>query len=128
MEKPLKGTLDHDKRQEPAISGCRLHWTLTFLHLIFPFSPGSICNLVSKSPQNMEKTARFLGVENLQNPVTSLAVMFFFGVPNHRNHYGCGGIAVESCCRDSKHWRSFTVTSAPKAQKLVLGTSFFFAG
>ena len=36
----------------------------------FPFSPGFLCNLVRKSPQNVEKICRFPGV-------TSLAVMAF---------------------------------------------------
>ena len=41
----------------------------------FPLSPGFfLCNLIMKSPQNVEKIARLPGGEKVQNPVTSLAV------------------------------------------------------
>ena len=45
----------------------------------FAFSPGSLCNLVRKLSQKVEKIARTPGGEKAWNPVTSLAVMFFFG-------------------------------------------------
>ena len=48
--------LDYDKRQKSANSGCRLHWMIfSFLLRIFPFSPGSLRNLVREVPQNVEK-------------------------------------------------------------------------
>ena len=52
-----------------------------FLQRIFPLSPGLLCNLVRKSPQNVEKIAHFRVEKNAQNSITSLAVIFF--VPNH---------------------------------------------
>ena len=36
---------------------------LNYLQCIFPFSPGLLCNVVRKSPQNVEKIARFPGGE-----------------------------------------------------------------
>ena len=44
--------------------GRRLHWIFwIFSSGFFPFSPGLLSNLVRKSPQNVEKIARFLGGE-----------------------------------------------------------------
>ena len=72
-----QGTFDHDKGQKSAFSGRRLHWIfLNFLQWIFfSFSPGFLCYLVRKPPQNVEKIARC--PKKAQNPVTSLAVMVF---------------------------------------------------
>ena len=52
---------DHDKGQKSAISGKFLHWIfLNFRQWNFSFfAPGSLCNLVRKSLQNVEKIARF---------------------------------------------------------------------
>ena len=57
------GSLDHDKGQKSAISVRRLPWIFwNFLQWIFlPFPPGFPCNLVRKSPQNVDKIARFPG-------------------------------------------------------------------
>ena len=60
-------TFDHDKGQKSAISGRRLHWIL----LVFSsgsfclFSPGALCNLVTKSPQHVERIALFPGEEKV---------------------------------------------------------------
>ena len=53
-----QGTFDHDKGQKSAISGA----VSTGLFEVspvdcFPFSPGLLCNLVRKWPQNVEKIA-----------------------------------------------------------------------
>ena len=37
---------------------------------VFPSFLGFLCNLVRKSPRNVEKIARFAGGEKAQNPVT----------------------------------------------------------
>ena len=53
------------KKQKSAVSGNSLHWIflLNFSSGFFPLSPGFLCNLVRKSPQTMEKIARFPGGE-----------------------------------------------------------------
>ena len=68
-------TFDHDKGQKSAISGRRLHWRLSTG--FFAFSPGSLCNLVSRAPKNLEKVAKNPVEKIASNPVTSVAVMVF---------------------------------------------------
>ena len=68
-------TFDHDKEQKSAISGRRLHWRLSTG--FFAFSPGSLCNLVRRAPQNLEKVAKTPVEKIASNPVTSVAVMVF---------------------------------------------------
>ena len=68
-------TFDHDKGQKSAISGRRLHWRLSTG--FFAFSPGSLCNLVRRAPQNLEKVAKNPVEKIASNPVTSVAVMVF---------------------------------------------------
>ena len=57
-------TFDHDKGQKSAIWGAV---SIGFFELspvdFSPFSPGFLCSLVGKSPQNMERIARFPGRE-----------------------------------------------------------------
>ena len=72
-------TFDHDKGQKSAISGRRLHWRLSTG--FFAFSPGSLCNLVRRAPQNLEKVAKNPVEKIASNPVTSVAVMVFFFRP-----------------------------------------------
>ena len=68
---------DHDKGQKSAISGRRLHWRLSTG--FFALSPGFVCNLVRRAPENLEKVAKNPVEKIAQNPVTSVAVMVFFG-------------------------------------------------
>ena len=68
-------TFDHDKGQKSAFSGRRLHWRLSTG--FFAFSPGSLCNLVRRAPQNLEKVAKNPVEKIASNPVTSVAVMVF---------------------------------------------------
>ena len=66
---------DHDKGQKSAISGRRLHWRLSTD--FFAFSPGSLCNLVRRAHQNLEKGAKNPVEKIASNPVMSVAVMVF---------------------------------------------------
>ena len=74
--------MDHDKGQKSAISGRRLHWRLSTG--FFAFSPGSLCNLVRRAPQNLEKVAKNPVEKIASNPVTSVAVMVFLGPESHK--------------------------------------------
>ena len=71
----FQDTFDHDKGQKSAISGRRLHWRLSTGFIAF--SPGSLCNLVRRAPQNLEKVAKNPVEKIASNPVTSVAVMVF---------------------------------------------------
>ena len=92
----LRMPIDHDRGQKSAISGRRLHWIFCiFSSGIFLFSPGFLCNLVKKSPQNVEKIARFFWAEKKAHKlVTSVAVMVFFGLehPLHCKGGICQGL------------------------------------
>ena len=73
--KKIRTRFDHDKGQKSAISGRRLHWRLSTR--FFVFSPVFMCNLVRRTPQNLEKVAKNPVEKIASNPVTSVAVMVF---------------------------------------------------
>ena len=51
----------------------------------FAFSPGSLCNLVRRAPQNLEKVAKNPVEKIAPNPVTSVAVMVFSALKRFRS-------------------------------------------
>ena len=60
--------------------------TLFLLWILFPISPGLLCNSVRKSPQNMERIARFPGGEAQRRILSRLCpvlpfLVFFGGFP-----------------------------------------------
>ena len=62
----FQDTFDHDKGQKSAFSGRCLHWIFwIFSSGFFYVSPGFLCSLVRKSPQNVEKIAQFPGGEKI---------------------------------------------------------------
>ena len=65
----------------------------------FPFSPGLLCNLVRKTPQNVEKIARFPGGKKAQNPVTYLAVVVV-SVPRENIDVFVGAVTHYDVCPD----------------------------
>ena len=69
---------DHDKSQGTEICNFGTPSPLEALHCIFCFfSPVFMCNLVRRAPPNLEAKNP---VEKIaSNPVTSVAVMVFFG-------------------------------------------------
>ena len=79
-QRVIQDTFDHDKGQKSAISGRRLHWRLSTG--FFAFSPGSLCNLVRRAPQNLEKVAKNPVEKIASNPVTSVAVVVFSAPSN----------------------------------------------
>ena len=60
---------DQDKGQKSAIPRRRLHWMFSFflLWMFVPFCPRSMCNLIRKSPQNVDKIARFPEKKNAES-------------------------------------------------------------
>ena len=80
-------TFDHDKRQKSAISERHLHWIfLRFFHWIcFP-----LCSLVRKSPQNVEKIARFPDRRKKRRILSHLWLSWFFGPDTGVSHAGEG--------------------------------------
>ena len=79
LKRISQDAFDHNKGQKSAISGRRLHWILIFSSECFPFCPDLLSTLARKSPQNVEKIARFPGGEKSVEPCHVSGCHGFFG-------------------------------------------------
>ena len=79
----VQDTFDHDKGHKSTILRRRLHWIFLILSGVFflPFFPFTVCNLVGKWPQNVEKKARCPGGEQSVGSC-HISGCYGFSVPN----------------------------------------------
>ena len=88
----IQDTFEHDRGQKSAILARRLHcMSYIFSNGFYPFSPGGMCNLVRKWPENLEKVAKIAGGEIY---VKSCHV-------SGRRGFSCSDLLISLICRKS---------------------------
>ena len=119
----------HDKGQKSTISGRRLHWIFEFSPVDFlRLSPGLLCKLVRKSPQNVEKIARLPGGEKSVESCHASGCHGFFFLTLPQEESGKRSLAKK--CRSIRKNDQKVTQRVPKTQKvseLLLPTSPYFS-